>query len=128
MTTKPPSNVLSFYASVTKWKFGIVIVLWFDFLCFSVAANGNFFYESVGFNATISPVPEPSTWAMMIFRRRRLLGFSPSQYCNARCVIKIQIEIPRDRLRAVFLFAVPELTRNANIKLNNGASLQCREL
>jgi hypothetical protein len=32
--------------------------------------HGNFYYDSTGFNATISSVPEPSTWAMMI------LGFA----------------------------------------------------
>lgn len=31
-----------------------------------------------------------------------------------------------DRLRAVFLFTVPELTRGADIKLNSGVSLQPR--
>ena len=32
--------------------------------------NGNFFYDSTGLQATVSSVPEPSTWAMMI------LGFA----------------------------------------------------
>jgi hypothetical protein len=36
----------------------------------SDGGNDNFFYDSTGFNATISAVPESSTWAMMI------LGFA----------------------------------------------------
>jgi len=32
--------------------------------------NSNFYYNSIGFNATTSAIPEPATWALMI------LGFA----------------------------------------------------
>jgi hypothetical protein len=65
----PGANSSSFGPGQSEPFNGTVFLNAGSTLSFAVNNDGNYTYDSTGFNATITAVPEPATWAML------LLGF-----------------------------------------------------
>jgi hypothetical protein len=66
--TSPAANstVVPYTPGASETFGGTVYLHAGDTLSFTVNNDGNYFFDSTGFDATISAVPEPATWAMML--------------------------------------------------------------